>query len=78
MLINCNHDLPEFVVVLDVVLGAVVVVVVVVVVVDGAVDGGVDGVGVAADGFMKIDVRGSWKMDIVREILEAQTFDTLT
>ena len=69
MLINCNHDLPEFVVVLDVVLGVVVVVVVV-------VDGGVDGV--AADGFMKIDVRGSWKMDIVREILEAQTFDTLT
>ena len=66
MLINCNHDLPEFVVVLDVVLGVVVVV----------VDGGVDGV--AADGFMKIDVRGSWKMDIVREILEAQTFDTLT
>ena len=73
MLINCNHDLPEFVVVLDVVLG---VVVVVVVVEDGGVDGGVDGV--AADGFMKIDVRGSWKMDIVREILEAQTFDTLT
>ena len=70
MLINCNHDLPEFVVVLDVVLG------VVVVVVDRGVDGGVDGV--AADGFMKIDVRGSWKMDIVREILEAQTFDTLT
>ena len=54
---------------MDVVLGVVVVVVVV-------VDGGVDGV--AADGFMKIDVRGSWKMDIVREILEAQTFDTLT
>ena len=56
---------------MDVVLG---VVVVIVVVVDGGVDGGVDGV--AAAGFMKIDVRGSWKMDIVREILEAQPFNT--
>ena len=70
----CKQDLPVFVVAVAVVWE--VVVEVVVVVVDGGADGGVDGV--AADGFMKIDVRGSWKMDIVREILEAQTFDTLT